>query len=80
MDCSATGIMAEFEETMESVADVMKKLMDAVEEIEKFIAQGPPWFRKKQNRERAQSIEQAYRAGIEQMERERPFRRIYKPP
>lgn len=72
--------MAKFEETIESVADVMEKLMDAVEEIEKFIAQGPPWFRKKQYRERARSIEQIYRAGIKRMEWERPFRRIYKPP
>lgn len=72
--------MAEFEETMESVADVMEKLMDAAEEIEKFIAQGPPWFRKKQNRERAQSIEQEYHTAIKFHEHAIPFRRAYKPP
>lgn len=81
MDSSgAAGIMAEFENDLESVAEVMKKLMDAVKEIEIFIAQGPPWFRRRQDRERAQTIEQAYRTEIKRMERKRPFRRIYKPP
>lgn len=72
--------MAAFEKAMESVADVMKKLMDAAEEIEKFLAQGPPWLIRKQDRERAQSIERTYKTEIKRMERERPFRRVYKPP
>ncbi len=76
----AAGIIAAFEKAMESVANVMEKLMDAAEEIEKFLAQGPLWLIRKQDRERAQSIERAYRTEITRIERERPFRRVYKPP
>ncbi|WP_322199417.1 hypothetical protein [Acutalibacter intestini] len=36
--------------------------------------------RRKMERSRAQDIEQRYRAEIRRCERERPYRRIYKPP
>ena len=81
MNCSeAAEVMAGFGADTDSLADVIKKLTDMLEEIEEFFVQGPPWFRRKQSRERAQSIEQAYQTEIKWATKERPFQKIHKPP
>ena len=54
-----------------------------LEELEKAISDietEPRARRRKAERDRARRIEQRYRAEIRRCERERPYRRIYKPP
>ena len=57
----------------------LEALDDIREELEK-IGREPSARRRKMERSRARAIEQRYRAEIHRVERERFYRRIYKPP
>lgn len=63
----------------ETLADAFLKLREELEECGAFDIE-PRAQRRKRERSRARSIEQQYRAEIRRCERERPYRRIYKPP
>lgn len=66
-------------ESVESVTDAIKQLFNELEKSGIFDIE-PRHRRRKRERDRARLIEQRYSAEIRRCERERPFRRIYKPP
>ena len=57
----------------------LEALDDLREELEEIGRESRVW-RRKMERSRARAIEQRYRAEIHRVERERFYRRIYKPP
>ena len=68
------------QKTAETVVDVAGRIL---EELGKAISDSetePRARRRKVERDRARRIEQRYRAEIRRCEREKPYRRIYKPP
>lgn len=56
------------------------KLEALAQAIEESFEMTPRARRRKVERERARHIEQRYRAEIRRCERDKPYRRIYKPP
>lgn len=67
------------QERIVHAADWLAQALKALEESGIFDIEPRP-RRRKRERSRARLIEQLYRAEIRRAERERPFRRVYKPP
>lgn len=64
--------------TAEMLVDIAGRILEELEESGFFDNTSP--HARKRERERARIIEQKYRAEIRRCEREKPYRRIYKPP
>ena len=64
----------------ETLVDLAGKILEELEKAISDIETEPRARRRKAERDRARRIEQRYRAEIRRCERERPYRRIYKPP
>ena len=65
---------------IEKAFGCMKNLFGEMEEAAEILEVKPKHQRRAQERTRAKYIEQRYRAEIRRLERERIYRRIYKPP
>lgn len=68
------------QKSTETLVDVAGKILEELEKAISDIETEPRARRRKAERDRARRIEQRYRAEIRRCERERPYRRIYKPP
>jgi len=68
------------QEAIPALVDVLEAITRAVEEELAVLDIEPRARRRKRDRERAGRIEQEYRAEIRRCERQRFYRRIYKPP
>ena len=66
--------------TIQEMVDLAGKILEELEKAISDIETEPRARRRKAERDRARRIEQRYRAEIRRCERERPYRRIYKPP
>lgn len=77
----AEKILYLVQKTAETMVDIVGIIL---EELEKAVSDietvEPGARRRKAERDRTRAIEQRYRAEIRRCERERPYRRIYKPP
>lgn len=73
-----SNALQKFQEWENKVKATFDKLKALAQEIEESFEIDPSARRK--NRERARIMEEKYRAEIRRCERERPYRRIYKPP
>ena len=69
----------EIQERIVTAIDGLAQALKAFEESGIFDIEPRP-RRRKRARSRARLIEQLYRAEIRRAEKERPFRRVYKPP
>ena len=68
------------QKTAETLVDIAGTILEELEKAISDIETEPRVRRRKAERDRARRIEQRYRAEIRRCERERPYRRIYKPP
>ncbi len=68
------------QKTAETLVDVAGRILEEPEEAISVAETEPRAQRRKRERSRARAIEQRYGAEIRRCERERPYRRIYKPP
>lgn len=68
------------QETVETVVDVAGRILEELGKMISDTETEPRARRRKVERDRARAIEQRYRAEIRRCEREKPYRRIYKPP
>lgn len=68
------------QKTAETVVDVAGRILEELEKMISDTETEPRARRRKVERDRARDIEQRYRAEIRRCEREKPYRRIYKPP
>ena len=68
------------QKSAETLVDVAGKILEELGEAISDSETEPRARRRKVERDRARRIEQRYRAEIRRCERERPYRRIYKPP
>lgn len=75
-----TRILSAVEKAIPTLVDVLEEITRAVEEELAVLDIEPRARRRKRDRERARRIEQEYRAEIRRCERQRFYRRIYKPP
>ena len=80
--CTVQEIVEEIaylvQRTAKMLVDVAGRILEELEESGFFDSTYPR--ARQRERERARIIEQKYRAEIRRCERERPYRRIYKPP
>ena len=76
----AERVACTIEEIAETLVDLAGKILEELEKAISDIETEPRARRRKAERDRARRIEQRYRAEIRRCERERPYRRIYKPP
>lgn len=75
-----SNALQEFQNRQSKVKAIFDKLKALAQEIEASFIIEPSARRRKAERDRARAIKQRYRAEIRRCERERPYRRIYKPP
>ena len=68
------------QKTAETVVNVAGRILEELEKMISDTETEPRARRRKVERDRARDIEQRYRAEIRRCEREKPYRRIYKPP
>lgn len=78
---AAKKLADEIAQIADIVQNIMERLAEIFGEIQEEAERVEPRARRRRNeRSRARMIEQQYRVKIKACERERPFRRIYKPP
>lgn len=79
---AARRVRQAIQQIQESVKDCVEKLDQIFERIRGsgFSDIGPSAQLNRKNRERSRSIEQAYKTELKRIQREKTFRRIYKPP
>ncbi len=75
-----SAAIAAVEEAIPALVDILTEITRAIEEELAVLDIEPRARRRKRDRERARRIEQEYRAEIRRCERQRFYRRIYKPP
>ncbi len=75
-----SAVISAVEEAIPALVDVLKEITRAVEEELAVLNIEHRARRRRRDRERARRIEQEYRAEIRRCERQRFYRRIYKPP
>lgn len=78
--CTAEEIAYLVQKTVGTVVDVAGRILEELGKMISDTETEPRARRRKAERDKARAIEQRYRAEIRRCEREKPYRRIYKPP